>query len=139
MYTDGFAQLLGTSVADLTYSEDAGGNVFVDRMPSSPDRAVCIYATPGAEADSRMPYDPATFQIVVRSEADGVWAAAIWQEIYSVLHALRYVTLPDGTYLAWCIAIQSSPFRLGDDENGRPSYSGNYRTEIINPTAERPE
>ena len=137
MYTDEIAEHLGSVIDRLAYSVGDGGNVFVDKMPSEPDRAVCVYATPGPEADSRLPYDPVTFQVVARSEADGVWAAAAWQEVYSALHALRNFALPGGTYLAFCLATQSSPFRLGADENGRPSYSGNFRAEIINPTAER--
>jgi hypothetical protein len=135
-YTDGIAQALD-GVAGLTYKVGSGGDIFVDQIPSEPDRAVCIYAMPGPEADSKLPYDPANFQIAVRSEAGGVWAAATWAAIYSKLHGMRNVTLPDGTYLVFCIATQASPFRLGTDENGRLTYTGNYRTEILNPTGER--
>ncbi len=136
-YTDEIAEVIG-GLTGLEYDpDDPTGNVFVDHMPSKPDRAVCVYATPGPEADTRLPYDPAYFQIAVRSEAGGAWAVATWSAIYTKLHGLRNTTLPGGTYLAFCIATQSSPFRLGTDENGRPSYTGNYRTEIINQTGER--
>jgi len=136
-YVDSLAAYLG-NLDGLVYSADtAEGNVFVDHMPSGPDRAVCVYSTPGPEADSKLPYDPAQFQIVVRGEADGSWAAATWSAIYAYLHGKRNVTLPGGVYLVYCLAAQSSPFRLGADENGRARYSGNYRTEILNATAER--
>lgn len=134
---DDIAAVLG-ELPSLTYEPLAAtGNVFVDQMPSKPDRAVCVYSTAGPEADSKLPYDPATFQIQVRSEEGGTWAVDIWAAIYSKLHGLRYVTLPSGQFMAYCLATQSSPFRLGPDENGRPSYTGNYRTEVLNETTER--
>lgn len=137
-YTDGIAAVLGT-IPGLTYDADGPtGNVFVDQIASEPDRAVCVYVNPGPEADSKLPYDPANFQIAVRSEAGGAWAAAMWAAIYGKLHGLRNVTLPDGTYLVFCLATQASPFRLGTDDVGRLTYTGNYRTEILNPTEERP-
>jgi len=134
----GIAQLLGSVIDGLSYSESGPeGNVFVDHLPSEPTRAVGVYAQPGPEADSKLPYDPAQFQVVVRSETGGAWALATWEAIYSELHGKRYVSLPDGTELVYCLSQQSSPFRFGDDDQGRPRLSANYRTEIINATKER--
>lgn len=131
------AAYLGSAVEGLAYSETSDeGNVFVDYLPSQPDRVVCVYTRTGPEASSKLPYDPAEFQVVVRSEAGGVWATDMGDLIYKALHSLRYVTLPDGTFLVYCLARHSSPFRLDDDMNGRPRYSVDYRTEVL--VEERP-
>lgn len=139
MLPDSVAEYLGSAVQGLAYSEsDDSGNVYVDRMPSQPDRAVAVYSSGGPEADSRLPYDPAEFQVIVRGEADARWARSTWGLIYATLHGLRNVTLPGGVYVAYVLATQASPFPLGDDENGRPQFSCDFRTEILNPTKERP-
>lgn len=134
---EGIAQLIGT-VDGLVYSDAAESNVFVDRLPSTPDRAVCVYSQPAGEPDARLPYDPVEFQVIVRGEQDGVWALATWRAIYSKLHGLRNRLLPDGTYAVFVLATSGSPVNTGDDSNGRPQFSGDYRGEILNHTEARP-
>jgi hypothetical protein len=134
---EAIAEYVGSAVEGLAYSEAAEGNVFIDKLPTTPDRAVCVYATPGPEADSKLPYDPVTFQVVVRGEAMA-WPLVTWTRVRDVLHGLRNVTLPGGELMIWCIATQSSPFRLGEDENGRPQYSANYRAEVLHASSQRP-
>lgn len=133
---DGIAMLLA-QVPDLIY-DDLGGNIFLDRMPSTPDRAVALYPQPSTEPDSKLPYGPVEFQIVVRAEPGTAWALDTWQAIYSKLHGLRNTTLPDGTYAVFVLATSGSPFSLGDDENGRVQLAGDYRGEKLNQTEERP-
>ncbi len=134
---DQIAAYLGSAVDGLAYSEVSDeGNVFVDYFPSTPDRCVTVFTTPGSEASSKLPYDPSTFQVAIRSEAGGVWATMMWNRIYVALHSLRYITLPGGTFLVYCIARHSSPFRLDDDMNARPRYTCDFRTEVL--TEERP-
>ena len=133
------AEYLGSAVSGLAYSEsDDSGNVFLDRLPSVPDRAVAVYSTPGPEADSKLPYDPVEFSVTVRGDSDGRWVRATWAAIYSALHGLRNASLPGGTYAVYILASQSSPFPLGDDENGRPQYGCDFRAEVLNVTGERP-
>lgn len=136
MISDGIAQLLD-SVAGLDYKEASGGNVFVDQMPATPDRAVGVFTFPGSEPDSKLPYDPVRFRIEVRSEQGGAWAAATWSAIYSLLQGYGSAELPDGTWVVSIIAQQGSPTVLGEDENGRPRYSSLFRGEVLNPTARR--
>jgi len=134
---DQIAAYLGSAVEGLAYSETSDeGNVFVDFFPSSPDRAVVVFTTPGPEASSKLPYDPSRFQVAFRSEAGGVWATSMWNRVYQALHSLRDVTLPGGTFLVYALAMHSSPFRLDDDMNGRPRYTLDFRTEVL--TEERP-
>lgn len=135
---EGIAQLLGT-IDGLTYAENEGSNVFLNRMASAPDNAVAVYPRPSSEPDSKLPYDPVEFQVVVRGEPDAVWAMAIGRAIYSKLHGLRNTTLPDGTYCVFVVAQSSMPFPIGDDENGRPQFSWEYRGEQTNITEARPE
>ncbi len=134
---DQIAEYLGSAVEGLAYSLVSNeGNVYVDYFPSEPDRCVTVFTMPGPEASSKLPYDPSAFQVAIRSEAGGVWATDMWNAIYKELHSLRYITLPGGTFLVYCLARHSSPFRLDDDMNGRPRYTVDFRTEVL--TEERP-
>ena len=135
----GVAQYLGSMINGLAYSESSDeGNVFVDGMPSTPDRAVAVYITGGPEADSLLPYDPVTFQVVFRCESGTLWALTMWAQVYSLLHGKRNFTLPDGTIVVYTLATHASPVRLGADVSGRSEYSLDVRGEVINPTTERP-
>ena len=132
MLPDGIAAYLGSVVDGLAYSESTNeGNVFVDKLPASPARAVAVYTAEGPEPDSKLPYDPAEFEVVVRgAAADGYWARTMAEGIRVALHSLRHVILPDVTDLVYCLATQASPRYLGEDDEGRPSYSCTFRTEI---------
>ena len=140
MIIDGIARLIGDgTTTDLQFSESAGGNVFVEALPNDPVRVVAVYAGAGEEADSALPYDAPGVRIIVRSDRDARWGLATWAAIYSRLHGLRNVTLPDGTYLVYCLSEQSGPAHLQPDDHGRVLFSMNLRTETKNPTNERPE
>ena len=74
---EGIARLIGDgSITGVTYSEVGASTVFLNRMPSAPDNAVLVLPQQGSEPDSKLPYDPVQFQVVVRGEPDGVWALA---------------------------------------------------------------
>lgn len=147
MLIDGISLYIGTHVAGLSVSgqgsgsgadEDVSGNVFTDWIPSSPERSVSIIQTVGDTPDSKLPYDAPSFQIQARCEQGSPWAREILMAIYSQIHALRNITLPDGTVLIYILADQSSPFALGEDENGRPRFTLDFRAETYSPTEERP-
>ena len=133
MFHVGVAQLLGSAVDGLAYSEAGDdGNVFVDHQPSQPDRCVTVFTQSSSEADTKLPYDPVEALVIVRSDADTQWALFKWQAIYDALHGYRNQSLPDGTYVAWIIVTSASPNRLGADANGRPGYGMTLRAEILN-------
>jgi hypothetical protein len=139
---DGIAMLVGDTVEGvdgLLFSETPGGNVFVEQLPEEPDRCVAVYVNGGFEADSLLDYDEPAFQFIVRSDRDPRWGLATVQAIYSLLHGRRNEVLPDGTYLVYALCEQSGANHLAPDERGRHQYSLNFRSEIKNPTAERPE
>ncbi len=133
------AEYLGSVVAGLAYSESSPeGNVFVDQLPPTPDQAVALFVTQGPSPDAGLPYDPVSFDVMIRDKPNGVWARATWEAVYSALHALRGTTLPDGTVLVFLLADQATPEALGDDQNGRPRYTGGFHGETLTPTKERP-
>lgn len=136
----GVAEYIGTHLSALAYEVGPGGNVFVDAAPAAPDRCVVVYADGGAgEADAKLPYDPVAVLIVVRSDADIMWALERWQEVYGLLHGLHNITLPDGTWLVSLIATAPYPQSLGADANGRIAYSLRLRGEALNNTPNREE
>ena len=136
---DSVAEYLGSAVDGLAYSDETDeGNVFVDRIASSPDRAVALYSMPSQESDSKLPYDYVDFQVLARGRADrDVWAREMLMKVYSVLHGLRNVQLSGGAQVIYILAMQSSPAPMGDDENGRPEFALDFRAEVYNATVAR--
>lgn len=137
----GLAQAIGDEddgVEGLTWSLADGGNVFEEASPDSPDVCVSLYATGGPEADSLLPFDAPTVQIIVRGDTDPTTASDLWDKVYSFLHGKRYTTLPDGTFLVYALAVQSSPIAMGPDTSGRYRFSMNLRTEIRLASTHRP-
>lgn len=131
------ARWLGANVSGLTYSDTHGGNLFVDNMPSAPARAVAVYPSGGWEASDKLPYDYPTLAVRVRGDEDPRWALEMAQSVYDYLQGLHNVALPGGTWLVYCIAMQSGPIRLGQNQAGQFEYSLNFRLEIRNPTPQR--
>jgi hypothetical protein len=134
---NGIAQVIGDEVAGLSYSEADGGNVFVAHLPKMPHRCVSVFSRPGPEASSLHPYDEPHYQIIFRSDASPQWAIDMAQAVYSCLHGKRNTTLPDGTYLVYCLVMQSSPVHLAPDESGRYRLSLNVKAEVLHTTVER--
>jgi len=137
-YIEGIARQLALDIASLSYADESGGNVFIDWMPAEPMEAVSLISQPSLESDVKLAYDNIEFKVVVRCGHGDTWALDRLSEVYSQLHGKRNVTLPDGTYLVYSIAEQSTPFRVADDDNGRPRWTIDFRGEVTNVTAERP-
>lgn len=140
---DGLAKAIGnesgfTGVPGLNYEEGAGGNVFVGGLPSAPNRIVAVIPSGGYEADSGLPYDEPTVQIIVRGDEDPRWALDMWDAVYDVVQGMGSITLPNGLYLVSLFAQQSGPVHMGKDDSGRVQYSMNLLAEILNPTNRRP-
>lgn len=122
----------------LAYDPDgSGGDTFLDDMPSGPDAAVAItsYQT-GVEPDSLLPYDEPRIQVRTR-DTDPTAARTRCASIYSELHGLGPVDLPDGTRLILVVALQGGPTAIGKDQNGRMEYVANFRAEHRTPSAHR--
>lgn len=134
---DGLARYLD-GLGLLEYDpEGVTGDTFIDTMPSSPDVAVALSCYGGPEADSKLGWDEPSVQVRVRGGPDPRVSRDRCRDIRSALHGLGPLTLPDGTFLQLCIAIQGAPATLGVDDTGRHEHVCNFRTEIRNVTAHR--
>lgn len=139
MILEGLAEYIADNIGDLTFTDQAGSTIFIETMPETDNLAVALFITGGIEADTLLPYDHPDVQIVVRADStDPRPAITKWSEIYSLLHGLRNLVLPDGTVLISSIATQSAPVRMGTDEVGRQRYSMNLRCETRTITTHRP-
>ena len=135
---EGIAQHL-TAKGLLTYDPDGtGGDTFLDDMPSTPDQAVALtlYEAP-TEPDSLLGYDEPRLQVRVRGTQDATVSRDRCRAIYEELHGLGPLTLPDGTRLILCVALQHGPASLGKDANGRHEHVVNYRAEQRSVTTHR--
>lgn len=134
---DGIARHLD-ALSLVTYDpEGTGGDTFLDDMPSEPNSAVAITSyQAGAEPDSLLPYDEPRIQVRTR-DTDPTAARTRCRDIYSELHGLGPVDLPDGTRLILCVALQGGPTAIGKDQNGRAEYVCNFRAEHRTPSAHR--
>jgi hypothetical protein len=141
MILDGFAaEAAAISGLGLVFDETgATGNVFVEHLPQAPGLVVGIFSSGGPEGDSLEPYDVPSVQMQLRgADKDPRPILLVWYALYSHFHGLRNKTLPDGTYLVYSLATQSSPVRIGPDDNGRAQYSLNLRCEVRSSTEHRP-
>lgn len=136
-FLDGIARHLD-ALSLVTYDpEGAGGDCFLDDMPSGPDTAVAITSyQAGVEPDSLLPYDEPRIQVRTR-DLDPTAARTRCKALYDELHGLGPVDLPDGTRLILCVALQGGPTAIGKDQTGRTEYVCNFRAEHLSVTAHR--
>lgn len=131
---EGLARYLAARNIGITYSNNAGGNAFIDALPvisQATGVTVGFYHVGGVESDSGHPYQRPTLQIIVRGTIDPRTGIDMWQAIYDELHGLSNMILPNGDHLISCIVIQSGPVRIGADETGRFRYAMNLRCEVF--------
>jgi hypothetical protein len=134
---DGLARFL-EGLGLLEYDPDGvAGDTFIDDMPSAPHEAVVLSCYGGPEADSKLGWDEPSVQVRVRGGPDPRVSRDRCRDIRSALHGLGPITLPDGTFLQLCIAVQGAPATLGKDDNGRHEHVVNFRTEVRSVTAHR--
>ncbi|MFI8360709.1 minor capsid protein [Streptomyces sp. NPDC085612] len=135
---DGIARYLAER-GHGTYGPDVvGATICLEQMPSQPDELVVltVYDGGAAESDSLLGYDEPRMQIRVRGTTDPRVSRTRALAIYSELHGLGPVTLPDGTHLILCVALQPV-FSMGVDENRRHEHAFNARLEHRSITAHR--
>lgn len=137
MLVDGLARYLdGLGLVEF---DELGieGDCFIAAFPSAPDEIVVITPTGGPEGDFRLGYDSPTVQLRYRSTTDPRPALERAHEIHQALQSLGNVTLPDGTYVARVIALQSGPTSIGQDQNGRHEYTQNFEFHVRAASAHR--
>ena len=120
---------------DIVSFDETGtsGDCFIEVLPTEPDNVVSIYMNSGTQADSKLPYDNPSLQIIIRGKYDPRVPFNKAQDIYNELHGFSSDTLIDGGY--WIIGImgeQSGPVRLGQDDNGRQEFEVNFEIMYMN-------
>lgn len=134
---DGLARYL-TDRGLVTYTPDtAGGDVALEAIPQEPAECVVLTLYGGPESDSRLPYDEPRLQVRTRGDGDRRTSYNRLVTIRGELHGAGPVTLPDGTRLLSCYALQT-PAYLGLDDNGRHHHSCNFQLEVYAPSVHRP-
>ncbi|MFD2330666.1 minor capsid protein [Cohnella sp. GCM10020058] len=91
-----------------------------------PDAAGIVRLTGGVAPDQWSNKVQPAFQVLVRGapKGDGGAESVAWS-LLSKLHNLTEFKVA-GWRVVHCTADQSTPFYLGQDENGRPIYSVNF-------------
>ncbi|MEU9865485.1 minor capsid protein [Streptomyces sp. NPDC047971] len=136
---DGLARYLAERGIVTYDSAGVTGDCFIEMMPSTPGEAVVLAVYDGgAEPDSLLPYSEPRVQVRVRGTPDPRVSRSRCTAIYSALHGLGPVILPDGTNLILSVSLQGAPEALGVDGNQRFEHVCNFRMEIRQPTAHRP-
>lgn len=111
--------------------------VALETLPQKPDALVVLTIYGGPPADAKLGYDLPRVQARVRGGPDPRTSRVQCQAISDALHGLGPVTLPDGTHVISCLALQSSPQSMGVDSNNRHEHVVNFELEVRNVTGPR--
>jgi hypothetical protein len=98
---------------------------FMEDGPSTADRALALYITPGSPPEELWAIDYPGVQIVARGKADDY--AAVAQKLQDVFEALHSQEQAISGNFVYFYARQSAPLSMGRDERRRPSLSLNFR------------
>lgn len=101
-------------------------------MPSTPDKVVVLYETPGDPPDvdesGAVEYDEPGLQVRVRGEVDDYAAARNKiQDVFEALHENEPTAMTGETIIVYLYATQSGPLPMGKDSNNRPELVWNFR------------
>lgn len=133
-------------VQGLVDFDEAGvaGNTFVDTLPSGPDLAVGLFSSGGVPwaGHGSLPTDEPTVQVRVRSERyDPRPGLQLAWDIYHALVGMTATVLDPGgdaeVYVHRCLALQTGPTSIGQDENQRPEFTINLALRVRAPSAHR--
>lgn len=140
---EGIAAWLGANVPGLAWQPDGAypdGTVglYVEQLPAGPDVAVAVLTTDGQPSDSLLAWDMPALQVRVRGDRSPFGAQQIAQRIYSALHGLSDVELPDGMWLGLATCLNSGPTTSAPDEQGRWQWVVGVDLQVMAPTEHRP-
>lgn len=113
--------VLSSSATGLT----KGVDLFVGRMPNTPDAVTTVYDTGGQSPQSGYVYLIPTVQIKVRGAKMGyIVPYSLAEDIRDILHGFHNRIINSTKYLS--IYAMGDIHNLGDDENDRPVFSINF-------------
>ena len=103
-----------------------GTDLFVSRMPETPDQCVAVFDTGGEPPQPSFVYLKPTIQVRIRGAKTGYQTAyTLAESIRDALHDLTNETWNSTRYVG--IWATSDIFFIGYDENDRPLFSVNFR------------
>jgi len=136
MLSRGLAQYLHNAGFVVFKESGLGATVVLEYLPPNPSLVTLLRTYGGSQPDAWLGYDIIFVQVLCRGEnQDPRPVYTRIQQLYNALQGLQ-TTLPDGTGLINCVAIQQ-PYSLGLDENIRHMYVFNLRCEVRNQTTLR--
>lgn len=136
--TDEWARLLHELGVGVYKPGEVGGNIFIPKLPDSPDLAIAVARYGGSEADSRNGWDEPRFQFRIRGpHTDTRLGEELAQRVYDELHGLSNRLMPGGTWLNLAVGMQSGPNDFGPDAKHRPQWTVNIRADIERATRHR--
>ncbi len=130
-----FAQLLDQLDLGTYTGDQPGGDIYLTLMPPTPDTVLVLALYAGDESGLEDDYDEPRLQVRARGpDTDARVAEQKAQAVYDRLHGLGSQLLPGGTWLQLVVGLQSGPIFIGQDANGRPEYTVNFRAEVSRTT-----
>lgn len=144
MLATAVARHLAATLGPLTFDPTGvTGNVFVARMPPSPDQAVMVMPLPGAGQATLDPSSEPGIQTLIRGPEHDPRPGLAWAEqIYDALQCLDLVRMdpggPDEVLVISCTCRTSGPAAMGPDANDRHEWSLTWDLTVDHPTLHRP-
>lgn len=135
---DGIARHLAALDLAVYDETGAGGDLFIESMPSRPGLAIVLTLYDDSrEPDSKLGYDEPRMQVRVRGDEDPRTSRSKCAAIRAELHGLGPITLPGGIELILSVCLQSAPASIGVDSTGRHEHVCNFRMEHRSITTHR--
>ncbi len=128
---DGVSVALVTANVGQTHSSSTDWMIYVGYMQERPDRAICLYETPGRPPLQRWAIDYPGVQVAVRGKVDDYTAVRNKvQDVFNALHEQEQniVAASGGTAFVYFYATNSGPLSMGFDVNRRPKLAWNFRS-----------
>lgn len=118
------SRLVAAAVGQIT-SSGTDWMIYQGYMQDAPDRAICLYETPGEAPLEAWDVDYPGFQVRVRGKADDYEQVRTkLQAAFTALHAQDALI---GAAYVYVYARHSGAMPLGQDEKRRPALVQNYR------------
>lgn len=116
--------LVSAGVGQMT-SNGTDWFIYKGYLQEGPDRAICLYETPGPAPEELWAIDYPDFQVRVRGKLDDY--QAVRAKMQSVFFALHDQNAAIGAGYVYCFCKESGVIPLGQDEKRRPNIANNYR------------
>jgi len=119
------ARYLGSQGIGVYSDDPEQATIFINHMPSSPDKILAVYQRGGPEPFYWDPFDVPEVQVLVRGAVGEEWEVVERaNQVYAALHGL--MNLNFGTINIIGITAINMPTSLGTDDLRRPEYTVSF-------------